>query len=283
MVMMQTLMNNVLCYVSIPIDIRGVNANFMDYQAAGLRAMGAGFWAIKEGRADQVVTGGVSGAPDLYHAAEGIDLGYLSPAVDSDQADTDVVRPYDKNRTGTVLSEAAAFCVMESYESAQKRGATIYAEVTGYTMNSEASFHYMKGNTGEAMERCFADHFKRFSISVDQVGGVYGHGNGSIEGDRLDLSVLDNIFSSAKAPVPLTSIKSVLGETNEASGVLSLVDAVCSLKKNVLPGIHNFQGLDGSFGNISVSSKGQDISVPNLLITAKGFSGINTVLSLKIP
>ena len=280
MVMMQTLMNNVLCYVSIPVDIRGVNANFMDYQAAGLRALGEGFWAIREGRADQVIAGGISGAPDLYHAAEGIDLGYLVPSSKNKSASLDVVKPYNVDRQGTVLSEAAAFCVLESLESARKRGAHIYGEITGFSMNSEAGFHYMKENSGEAMAKCFRAHLSRFSIPLDRIGAVYGHGNGSINGDRLDMEVLQEIFSATTETVPLTSTKAVLGETNEASAVLNLIDATQSLEQSIVPGIHNYTSDGRIIKGMLISSREQELKSPDILITAKGFSGINAILSL---
>ena len=281
MVMMQTLMNNVLCYVSIPLDIRGVNANFIDFQVSGLRAIGEGYWAIKEGRADQIVAGGISGAPDLYHAGEGIDIGYMAPPYSDENASTDIVRPFDKGRSGTVLSEAAAFVVLESLESARKRNCKIFGEITGFSLNSEGNFHFLGPVTSDKMVDCFKQIIDSAGLNSKNIGAIYSHANGAIKGDGIDLRVLDNVFKNFNQPVAVTSIKGVTGETNEASGVLSLIDALFSIEETILPAIHNFTETENPPANVRLLKSNESFDGGQILVTCQSFSGINAIISVK--
>ena len=280
MVMMQTLMNNVLCYVSIPMDIRGVNANFIDYQISGMRAVGEGFWAIKEGRADHIVAGGISGAPDFYHAQEGIGIGYLADSVSSESADTDVVRPYDQSRCGTVFSEGASFVILESLEAATARGATIYGEILDFTLTSQASFSYMGVDNAQGVSEAFQTQLSRAGLAPKDIGGIYGHGNGALKGDEIDLQGLEAVFKDTDSSVPLTSIKGIIGETNEASGVMSLVDGLRSLKDGRLPRCYNFKNAAAPVAGVQISEQPQELRQGPLIISSKSFSGAHALILL---
>lgn len=280
MVMMQTLMNNVLCYVSIPLDIRGVNANFIDFQVSGLRAIGEGYWAIKEGRADQIVAGGISGAPDLYHAGEGIEIGYMAPQLSSEHDSTDIVRPFDTRRQGTVLSEAAAFVVLESLESAKRRNCKIYGEVNGFSMTSEGNFHFMGSGKSEKMIDCFKQIIEDSNLDLNHISAVYSHANGAIKGDDADLRALEEAFVDRSRPIPVTSIKGVIGETNEASGVLSFIDALYTIKEGVLPAIHNFTETEQPTANVNLLRSNESFHGGAVFVTSQSFSGINAIISV---
>src|SRR5690606_38314280 len=112
LVVLQTLMNNGLCYGTMELDARGVNANYMDFQVAGLRAVGEAYRSIVTDRADIVVAGGVSGPVEPFQLAEGVRSGYLAKTAEVDGDVSGVVRPYDESRQGAILSEGSAYVML---------------------------------------------------------------------------------------------------------------------------------------------------------------------------
>jgi 3-oxoacyl-[acyl-carrier-protein] synthase II len=119
LVVLQTLMNNALCFGTMTLDIRGVNSNFMDFHVAGLRAIGEAYRSIAYDRADAVIAGGVAGPVEPFQLAEGIHSGYLAKTKDLKIPVSEVVRPWDQNRMGAVLSEGSAYLVLEEEKHAR--------------------------------------------------------------------------------------------------------------------------------------------------------------------
>ncbi len=279
MVMLQTLMNNTLCYTSIAHDIRGVNANFMDFQVSGLRAVGEALWAIKTGRADIAVAGGLSGAPDANYLREGIDMGYLLDTRSlPNSAIENAMRPYDAERQGTILSEGAAFVVIEEEAAARRRGAKILARIHGYATRNDGGFAYIKGSSAPSLARAIDGATRMARCHREDLGWLIGHGNGAIAGDRSELEAYEKNWVDTGQKIAVTSPRSVTGDLSEAAPVASLIMATQAMQEGILPSTPNCTRADGEFQAVEVVTESRELPATLGCVTARSFSGISCAL-----
>ena len=277
LVMLHTLMNNTLCYASIALDIRGVNGNFMDFQSAGANAMIEGFYAVQEGRADVVLTGGVSGSPESYQMKQGIDSGYL--AFEGSDVNSDgIIRPYSDNRCGTILSEGASFIVLEEEEHARRRGAVPMARLVGVAKGSDADFAFLNHKKSKGLVNCLKNLKKQDRFEEEKLGLIMGHGNGSIHGDMVEFGAYREVFEGWK-DLLLASPKANFGEMSEASSVASAVLVSEILNGADLFPVHNFN--DHMQGEITVNTSRQTYRKEQVVVTSRSFSGLCCALILE--
>jgi 3-oxoacyl-[acyl-carrier-protein] synthase II len=277
MVMMQNLMNNTLCYGSIALDIRGVNANFIDFQAAGLRAIGEGFESIRNGRADIVLTGGVAVMPDHYHSEEGVAMGFLQDAK-LEQNESPVVRSFDARAKGTILSEGSGFVMLEDLEHAKLRGANILAEITEFSTSSQAGFAYVDQRAAQGLIDCL-EMINTVPGSEERIN-LIGVGNGIPGEDFSELMAYQEFAEQRSANIRVTSIKPSTGELSEASGPASVVLAVEALRNGKLGAVHHFESALEPLDRVEVARENYSIDGP-VVVTARGFSGVSCALKLQ--
>lgn len=260
MVVLQTLMNNTLCFTSIALDIRGVNSNFMDFNVSGLRAVGEAFRSIQTGRADLCLAGGVASPVEPFHAGTGVNSGYLARSAELPWSAAEVLRPWDRERCGTVLGEGAAFLMLEEESHARARGARIWGFIDGYGAGCDGPVEFMgedsaPGLGGSVRRACReAGVLNRQGIFSPDL--VIGHGNGVIQSDGVELEAYASCLA---AGVALASIKSVTGELGEAAGVASCIAAIDALARESVPPTFNFTGHDASGGGceLAISASAQ--------------------------
>lgn len=280
MVMLQTLMNNTLCYTSVALDIRGTNANFMDFQISGLRAIGEAYWAIASGRADVVIAGGVAGRPEPFHAEEGIRMGYLARTDEEGCPPQNAIKPFDRTRGGTILSEGAGFIVLENEEHARRRGAPIYGYVNGMAVASDAGFGFLDKNRSRGLINALRLGLKRCQWEASDIDLIMGHANGSINGDYVEADAYEQVFGYHLNKIPITSPKSVMGEMSEAGAVANLSLGLEALRrKEVLP-MGGFQNAEGPCSNLNIVKSKQSFEGNHILITARSFSGLSCVVGI---
>lgn len=240
MVMMQTLMNNTLCYTAIHLDIRGVNGNFMDFQNAGMRALMEGFFAIREGRADVVLVGGVTATPEPYHADQGVRMGYLAAV--QEHADR-AIRPFDAQRCGTILSEGSCFLVLESAQHAKGRGARSYGELRGVASASDARFAFVDEASSPGLEKSLSRLLKKCGapdfLMADASGGQIS--------DRIEYLALEKTFGDRLAKIPVHAAKSTFGELSESSGLANTILGLEAIHSGQLPPTRNLYEIDPQF------------------------------------
>lgn len=283
MVVLQTLMNNTLCFTSIALDIRGVNSNFMDFNASGLRAVGEAFRSIQTGRADLCLAGGVASPVEPFHVGTGVNSGYLARSVELPWSAAEVLRPYDRQRCGTVLSEGSAFLLLEEESHARARGARIWGFVDGYGTGSDGPVEFMEeestpGLSG-AIRRACREASVREIHSRHAPDLVIGYGNGVIRSDAVEL---DACAHSLADGIAMASIKSVTGELGEAAGVASCIAAIDALAQESVPPTFNFSGHDAArlAGPGPAISAGAQLrpGANQALVTQRSFLGISCAL-----
>ena len=283
LVVLQNLMNNGLCFGSMTLDFRGVNANFMDFQIAGLRAIGEGLRSISQDRADVVVAGGVAGTVEPFQLAEGVKKGYLASTNGPGVNPSQVIQPWGERRCGTILSEGSSYLVLEEETHASARGAAICGRVLGFGLASDGQFSFMDAEESPGLVRAMKLAIQDARLSTDDIVAVLGHGNGAVQGDFLEISAYEKIFAGRSAKIPLASVKSVLGDMCEAAGAVSTCIALEAMRRRELPPTFNTPLQAQSSGRLSVSPKAQPISQGPIMITARSFLGLSAALIVSPP
>lgn len=280
LVLLQTLMNNSLCFGAMTLDFRGVNANFMDFQVAGLKAVGEAFRSIATGRADAVLAGGLSTPVEPSQVAEWVQLGHLARTIDLESAAT-VVRPFDKGRSGTILSEGSAYLFLEEEEHAKKRGAKILGRVHGFGMSSDGAINFNDFHKAPGLVRSLKLACGEANRRPSDLGMIVGHANGSRYGDDAEASAYVDYLGGAQ--VPVTSPKGLIGDLCEAGGVVGTILALDALAQGTVPGTGNFAVGDGAAAKLALSDKEQPLARKVAAVTARNFLGLSAALVVGAP
>ena len=281
MVVLQTLMNNTLCFAAIALDIRGVNSNFMDFNVSGLRAVGEAFRSIQTGRADLCLAGGVASPVEPFHVGTGVNSGYLARSAELPWSAAEILRPYDRERCGTVLSEGSAFLMLEAESHAQDRGARIWGYVDGFGMGSDGPVEFMQEDSAPGLSSAIKLACREAGISQEKnifaPDLIIGHGNGVVRSDAVELDACGAVVVQG---TPMASIKSITGELGEAAGVASCIAAVDALLRGSVPPTFNFSKLDDSQSRfLSISPMQHECpGARQALVTQRSILGISCSL-----
>jgi 3-oxoacyl-[acyl-carrier-protein] synthase II len=280
LVVLQTLMNNALCFGTMTLDLRGVNANFMDFQVSGLRAIGEAFLSIRDGRADLAIAGGVAGPVEPFQLAEGVQVKYLAHTLGLKRPISEVIRPWDKDRMGTILSEGTAYVVLEEKQNALKRGAKIYASIKGFGLAHDGHLSLFSKKPALGLELALQQCIAQAGVSEDNIAAIIGHGNGSHLYDWNELRTYERVFKARKSPIWITSPYASLGDLCEASGPCSTILGIDCFQRGVLPATANHMDFEEPLKNTIIARKPRELDRPYLLITSRNFFGLGCALLL---
>lgn len=235
--------------------------------ASGTNAIGHAFNCVRSGRYEQVLTGGYDAISELVF------VGF-----DSLQAATpDRCRPFDKERSGLVLGEGAAVLALENFESAQRRGATILAEVVGYGISTD-NFHLTQPDpSGSGPRAAMQDALRSAGIGANQIDYINAHGTATPFNDSSEGKAIADLFNG----VAVSSTKGMMGHSLGAAGAIEAVFSILALKHQFLPPNINFrQGDDGLDLNI-VANESTPAPVRTVLSNSFGFGGTNASVILR--
>lgn len=283
LVVLQNLMNNGLCFGSMTLDFRGVNSNFMDFQIAGLRALGEGMRSIAYDRADVVIAGGVAGTVEPFQMAEGVNKGYLANTSSKDLSPDKVIRPWDTTRCGTILSEGSAYLVLEEEKHAVRRGVPILGRIEGFGLASDGQVYFMDAEKSPGLERAMHLALVDANLTPHDLTAVIGHGNGATRGDLVEMRAYDMLLAGKQTKTPIASVKSVLGDMCEAAGPVSAWIATLANQKGELPPTFNTVQIETGSSLLSVSKDPQKIQPGPIMITGRSFLGLCAALIVSPP
>lgn len=229
--------------------------------ASGTNAIGHGFECIRSGRYRRVLTGGYDAISELVF------VGF-----DSLQAATpDKCRPFDRERSGMVLGEGAAILALENLETAQKRGAPILAEITGYGISTD-NFHLTQPDPSGSGPRQAMEQAIRSNGSPNQsVDYVNAHGTATAFNDAAEGKAITELFGR----VPVSSTKSMMGHALGAAGAIEAVFCVLALQHQFLPANINFRSPDEGLDLDIVANNTRPARVRSILSNSFGFGGTN--------
>jgi 3-oxoacyl-[acyl-carrier-protein] synthase II len=197
----------------------------------------------------------------------------------SNEAPENACRPYDREAAGSVLAEGGAVLVIEEYEHAKRRGATIYAEVVGLGASSNASVSVIEPDTsGEAPGVALKKALKDAGISAEQVGMVVPTGYGIVEWDRADVAALKYAFGGALAGMAVTAMRAGIGDCGAGAQAIDLVGAVMALHSQVVPPTANTKHvIEGLPLAMSKVAKGMEF----VAVLTSALGGQNSAVILK--
>jgi len=209
--------------VSKALGIRGPSTIIPNACAAGNFALVNSFELIRQGKADYMLAGGVD--PFSLNAFTGFNrLGAVSH---------DVVRPFDKDSKGMMVSEGAGVVVMEAAESVEKRNAVIYAELIGYGLTCDAN--HMTAPHPDGIRRAMMQALKMANLQPAAIDAVIAHGTGTPANDHAEIGGLKSVFGQRKNQVPVTSIKSMLGHSMGAASAIEAITNALMVQNDIIP------------------------------------------------
>ena len=265
--LLRHLPNNVLCHVGIRQNFKGANACITNHCTGGALAVAEAAAAIRAGEADRAVAVGhdTPFEPEtLFHYQR---LGLLSP---------EIVRPFDRDRSGTVFGEGAASVMLETAADAQARHAASLGEFLGSGCATEATGVFGIRPDGDGLSQAIQNALADAGISPGAVGMIVAHGNGTHASDASEARAIRRVFGE-KIP-PITGFKWAYGHLIAASGILDLVLALTALRKKIVPGIHTLNLPDPEFAPFPVSKTAQPPRSDIALVLCRGFGGMNVAL-----
>jgi len=239
--------------------------------AAGNYAIGWGMDLIQSGRTDVVIAGGSDALSRGCYAIFNR-LGAIAK---------DVCRPFDKNRSGMMVSEGAGALLLESAEHARARGARLYAELLGYGLSCDAYHPVAPDPGGCGAIASMQTALKSSGLSPDMVSYISAHGTGTKTNDVAESKAIRNVFGSRAESVPVSSIKSMLGHTMGAASALEAVASVLAIFYKELPPTANYSEADPECLTNVVPNHAQKTETVRLALSnAFGFGGNVSTIAL---
>ena len=172
-----------------------------------------------------------------------------------------VCRPYDKNRDGVSFGEGAGVVILEEIESARRRGAKIYAELSGYGVSNDAYHVTAPDPSGSGFARAMRQALEISGLAPDTVDYVSAHGTGTPYSDLCEVRALYEVFGQRASSLPMSSIKSMIGHTNGAASAIETVACVLALSRQEIPPTAGLIELDPECKIDCVPGKGRSARV----------------------
>ena len=264
--LLKNLPNNVLCHVGIRYNFKGTNACVTNQCAGGVMAFAEAAEAIRNDEGDRAC----ATAHDTPFEPETV-MGYYQLGLLS----SETLRPFDRNRSGTVFGEGAASLLLERPADAKARGATLLGEFLGSGCVSEATGILDLRPDGDGVSRAIEAALADAGLKPGDVGMIVAHGNGTRASDASEAQGIRRVFGGSVPPV--TAFKWAVGHLIASSGALDVVLALRALTEKIVPGIATLNVVDPEFAPFPVSSKPQTPRSDVALIICRGFGGMNVV------
>jgi 3-oxoacyl-[acyl-carrier-protein] synthase-1 len=258
--------------LATPFSIRGVNYSITSACATSAHCIGNAMELIQWGKQDIMFAGG--GEEEHWTLTMQFDaMGALSTKY-NDTPDK-ASRPYDATRDGFVIAGGAGMVVLEEYEHAVKRGATIYAEIIGYGATSDGAD--MVAPSGEGAERCMRDALEM--AGNPNIDYLNTHGTSTPAGDICELDAVKRAFSG-NVP-PFSSTKSLTGHSLGAAGVQEAIYCLLMQKNGFITGSANVTERDPGAADVPLVTENRDASLTTIMSNSFGFGGTNATLVFK--
>jgi nodulation protein E len=258
------------CQVTMEFGLTGPSFAVVSACASANHAMAQAFDMVRSGRADFAVTGGSEACITVpcVKAWEAVRV----------TAD-DTCRPFCKQRRGMVLGEGAGIFVLEDYEHARARGATILAEFAGAGMSADAADIVLPSMAGAA--KALAGALADARMNADEIDYINAHGTGTPANDPTETAAIRRVFGAHADVLAVSSTKSMHGHALGAAGALELVAAIGALRDGVIPPTANFIDPDPECDLDYVPNTAREGPVRAALSNSFAFGGLNAVLALR--
>jgi 3-oxoacyl-[acyl-carrier-protein] synthase II len=265
------------CNIAIEFGLRGIGTTNSNSCASANVAIGEALRYIRDGWADAIIAGAAE-APlsSLTYGAFAF-IRTMSRSSDPSIA----CRPFDRDRDGFVMGEGAAAIVLEEYEHAKARGAQIYAEVVGYSLNNDAFHMTTPLPTGDSCVRAMRDALNLAQINPDQIDYINAHASSTQLNDANECFCVKKVFGDRAYQIPISGTKAYYGHPLGASGAIETVICALAIRDRVIPPTLNHRTNDPACDLDVVPNEPREKPLHYVLSNAFGFGGINSCLVLK--
>jgi 3-oxoacyl-[acyl-carrier-protein] synthase II len=263
--------------VSIRHGFRGPNHAVVTACSSGAHAIGDAARMIMLDDADVMIAGGTESTICRVGIAGFCAARAMSTSFNA--TPTKASRPYDKDRDGFVMGEGAGMLVLEEYEHAKRRGATIHAELVGYGMSGDAYHMTAPHEDGDGAFRAMRMAVKRAGVTPEQIDYINAHGTSTPKGDEIELRAVRRLFGTAFGSVALSSTKSSIGHLLGAAGAVEAIYSILAVNHGIAPPTLNLDNVSEECTGINlVPHKAQERKIKVALSNSFGFGGTNACL-----
>ena len=266
------LINLISGQVSIRHGLKGPNHSVVTACATGAHAIGDAARMIALGDADVMVAGGAESSIVPIGIAGFLACKALCTAWND--APEKASRPWDKDHSGFVMGEGAGIVVLEEYEHAKARGATIYAEVVGYGMSGDAFHITAPAEDGDGGYRAMQMAVKRAGITAADIDYVNAHGTSTMA-DWIEAGAIERLMGDHAPNVALSSTKSMTGHLLGAAGAIEAIFCILAIRDQIAPPTINLDNPERETALNLVRDKGQPMEIDVAMSNSFGFGGTN--------
>ncbi len=273
----RTVLNNPAGEITMNLGITGPHYSIGAACAAGNASLIQGVQMMRLGEVDMALAGGISESTGSF----GIFASFQAQgALGSAEDPRNACRPFDNSRDGIVVSEGACIYVLETLESALERGATIYAEIVGYAMNSDARDYVLPYHKRQT--ECMELALERAGMQPEDIDILNTHATGTKQGDIEECKAIRALFKNTKNTY-INNTKSIIGHAMGAAGVLELAGNLPAFTDNLVHPTINVTDLDPEceLDNLVIGDAVQLDAVNTILNNSFGMVGINSVIIVK--
>jgi 3-oxoacyl-[acyl-carrier-protein] synthase II len=270
-----SIINMISGHLSIKYGLKGPNLAIVTACTTGLHCIGAAARMIEYGDADVMIAGGAESTISPlglggFAAARALSSRNDDPATAS--------RPWDKDRDGFVLGEGAGVMVLEEYEHAKARGATIYAEVLGFGMSADAYHMTAPLEDGDGARRCMLAAMKSAQINADDVDYVNAHGTSTPLGDVAETIAIKRALGDRAKSIVVNSTKSMTGHLLGGAGGVESVFTALAVHRQISPPTINIFNQDPDCDLDYCANSARNMSIKIAVKNSFGFGGTNGTL-----
>lgn len=263
--------------IAIEFGFRGVGTTNSNSCASGTVSVGEALRYIRAGMADVVIAGGAESplSPLTFSA---FDLIKTMSRFEGDPSRA--CRPFDLERDGFVMGEGAASLVLEEYEHARRRGARIYAEVLGYSLNNDAYHMTTPHPSGEAVALCMRNTLADAGVAPEQIDYINAHASSTQLNDANETACIKEVFGSHARKLAVTGTKPYTAHPLGATGAIEAALCALAIHEGYIPPTLSWETPDPKCDLDIVPNKGRSQKLHYVMSNAFGFGGINSCIVL---
>lgn len=269
----QAMNSTISMNLSVILKLKGINLTISAACASGSHAIGLGYILIKQGLQNTIICGGAQEVNALSTGS----FDALAAFSTRENEPTKASRPFDRDRDGLVPSGGGATIIIESYESAKRRGAPILAEILGYGFSSNGEHISVPNVTGPVNSLTMA--LKEAKLKASDIGYLNAHATSTPVGDRNEAEAIYTIFD--KGRIPVSSTKAMTGHEMWMGGASELIYSLLMSQNNFIAPNINFENPDEHSAKLNIISKTTEKKFDTFLSNSFGFGGTNSSLIVR--
>lgn len=272
------IINMIAGNLSIQYGIKGPNYGIVTACSTGTHNIGDAARMIERGDVDVMIAGGAEMATSPTGLGGFASARALSTRNDDPEGAS---RPWDKGRDGFVLGDGAGVVVLEEYEYAKARGATMYAELSGFAMSSDAYHITLPPDDGDGARRCMVLAMKDAKLNPEDIDYINAHGTSTPAGDVIETRAVKAALGVHASKTAVSSTKSMIGHLLGAAGGVEAVFSILAVHDNVAPPTINLEDPDDECDLDYVPNQAREMPINVSMSNSFGFGGTNGTLIFK--